>query len=437
MSSFHQQIFEMFMESQYWAPEKMLNFQHGQLAQLLNHARKNVAFYKTRLDGVFKSTGEIDWDKWNTIPIVKRSDLANYKNNMIAIELPPGHGPTKEVYSSGSSGTPISVTHSHLAIWASQMALFRSHTWHGIDWSRNSVELHIGEGDKADWPHGWNKGPRGPDWFSEQQRGIKFELDRTTHEEKIIEFLSRNKIAYVSSRPTVLQALALSVERLRADVKLDAVFAFGGNVTETAHEDIKRALGTPVVSLYSSGEGYKIATTCDASPQYHINSELNFLEILDDDGKPCAIGEPGRVIITPLFNTAQPLIRYEQGDIAVRGAHCSCGKTLPVLQSITGRINDLFHFPDGKKLAAFLPDKEFTLGFGVNTWQLVQTSPTNVEVRFVQTDPKAEVNEEFAREMIWKKLRSDLNVKFVRLAKIPLTPAGKFIQYKSELNRTN
>lgn len=103
MREFHKQIYEMFLESQYWPPERMLEYQHSQLTQLLRHAKADVPFYADRLDCVFKKNGDIDWDRWHEIPIVKRSDLVNEKNDMLASELPPGHGPTKEVYSSGSS----------------------------------------------------------------------------------------------------------------------------------------------------------------------------------------------------------------------------------------------------------------------------------------------------------------------------------------------
>ncbi len=92
-----QRIFEMLMESQYWPPAIMLEYQRSQLAQLLRHARANVPFYKTRLDPVFKSNGEIDWDRWHEIPIVTRADLRDRRDEMLAASLPPGHGPVKDI----------------------------------------------------------------------------------------------------------------------------------------------------------------------------------------------------------------------------------------------------------------------------------------------------------------------------------------------------
>ena len=109
MSELQQKILDMLMESQFWPPERMLEFQRSQLAQLLRHARENVPFYRNRLDPVFKSNGEIDWDRWLQIPIVTRADLRDRRSELLAAKLPPGHGPTKTFTTSGSSGIPVSI----------------------------------------------------------------------------------------------------------------------------------------------------------------------------------------------------------------------------------------------------------------------------------------------------------------------------------------
>ena len=87
----------------------MLAYQRSQLGQLLRHAKATVPFYKTRLDVVFKRNGDIDWDRWNEIPIVTRADLRDNYTAMIATTLPPGHGPAKTYRSSGSSGIPVAI----------------------------------------------------------------------------------------------------------------------------------------------------------------------------------------------------------------------------------------------------------------------------------------------------------------------------------------
>jgi phenylacetate-CoA ligase len=433
MSKFHRQIFDMFMESQFWPLDRMLEYQRGQLTQLLRHARASVPFYKSRLDPLFRKNGDIDWSRWHEIPIVKRHHLVEQAATMQAASVPDGHGPRSKVFSSGSSGVPITTMHSELARWVSEITVYRAQCWHGLDWQQNSVTWMGDDPDVAGWPDGKELGPWAPYWLDEDKRGKNFGINRFVPEEKVINFALRKQARYLAGRPKSLQALALAAERLNIVARFDKVTVFGAVVTADEREDFRRVFGAGVLSHYSSGEGYKIGISCETGSHYHINSEINFLEILDDDDRPCAIGQLGRVVITPFLNTAQPLIRYEQGDLAIRGEPCACGKTLPVLQEISGRITHLFQFPDGRKMAPSLPDREFSTGFGAKVWQLVQTAPLVVEVRFVQMDLKTKVNEQFARTMIRSKIHAKLAVKFTRLDKTPLTPSGKFIQYKSEL----
>ena len=97
---FKQRVFEMLVESQFRSPEAMRAFQYSQLIQLLLHARENFPFYETRLDFLFKKNGAIDWDRWHEIPIITRADLCDRRNELLAAELPPGHGSTKTFNSS-------------------------------------------------------------------------------------------------------------------------------------------------------------------------------------------------------------------------------------------------------------------------------------------------------------------------------------------------
>ena len=49
------------------------------------------------------------------------------------------------------------------------------------------------------------------------------------------------------------------------------------------------------------------------------------------------------MLVTNLANYAQPLIRYEIGDIVTMAAnHCNCGSNLPLIESIEGRASEMF-----------------------------------------------------------------------------------------------
>ena len=142
-----QRIYEMLMESQFWTPEHMIKFQRNQLMQLLKHAKTNVPFYKTRLDPVFKKNGEIDWDRWHEIPIVTRADLRDKRAEMLAATLPPGHGPTKDFSTSGSTGVPITVTIPGIMSTANGAVWKRFFRLLNIDNNKRYAEFNVNKRD--------------------------------------------------------------------------------------------------------------------------------------------------------------------------------------------------------------------------------------------------------------------------------------------------
>ena len=55
-------------------------------------------------------------------------------------------------------------------------------------------------------------------------------------------------------------------------------------------ECFEKSLGIPVVDLYSAREVNVIALQCPENPHYHVQSEAILVEVLDDNGQPCAPG---------------------------------------------------------------------------------------------------------------------------------------------------
>src|SRR5258706_1762758 len=121
----------MLMESQHWPPDQMLACQRGQLTQLLSHTKANVPFYKSRLDPVFKKNGDIDWNRWNELPILTRTDFKENGAAMMAKVLPQGHGPSYESVSSGTTGSPITIHSTYLMFAAGTAAFARACRWYG------------------------------------------------------------------------------------------------------------------------------------------------------------------------------------------------------------------------------------------------------------------------------------------------------------------
>ncbi|MDH3982001.1 MAG: AMP-binding protein, partial [Kiritimatiellaceae bacterium] len=102
--------------------------------------------------------------------------------------------------------------------------------------------------------------------------------------------------------------------------------------------DLERIWGAKAFSTYASSE--IVTTFCECTEQAggHLHPALGLVEVLDEEGKDVADGEPGEVVVTPFSVQGMPLIRYRTGDISfIDRAPCACGRTSVRLGPIIGR----------------------------------------------------------------------------------------------------
>ena len=90
----------------------------------------------------------------------------------------------------------------------------------------------------------------------------------------------------------------------------------------------------------------------------------------------CAPGEIGRVVVTPLYSTAQPLIRYEQGDMATPG-DCSCGVNCRCCGKLTADRTHL-HLP-GRLATEMLVNKDMLDTLRADAFQVAQIRNCNLK----------------------------------------------------------
>lgn len=103
--------------------------------------------------------------------------------------------------------------------------------------------------------------------------------------------------------------------------------------------------GLEVYSTYASTEMGHAFTECEAGRGGHLNPDLLYMEVLDENDNPVGNGEVGEVIITTLGVEAMPLLRYRTGDLVTLYTDtCSCGRTTPRLGPVIGRKQQLIKY---------------------------------------------------------------------------------------------
>jgi phenylacetate-CoA ligase len=187
--------------------------------------------------------------------------------------------------------------------------------------------------------------------------------------------------------------------------------------------------------MFTAQEVGYIALQCPENENiYHVQAENLYVEVVDEEGRPCREGETGRVLVTTLHNFAMPLIRYEIGDYAEVGGACSCGRTLPVLSQIMGRKRNMLIFPNGERKWP---------GLGMSTWtkklpiirqfQFVQKGLDRIEARLVTDRLLSDDETVFFIDVLQKNMGYPFTIEITYVENIPRSKGGKFEDFVSEV----
>lgn len=110
-------------------------------------------------------------------------------------------------------------------------------------------------------------------------------------------------------------------------------------------EKITKNWDVNLYSTYASTEMAAAFSECEHQNGCHLNEDLLYLEVLNENNEDVHDGEAGEIVITNLGVTGTPLIRYRTGDIArFYNSECPCGNKSPRIGPIIGRKNQMIKY---------------------------------------------------------------------------------------------
>jgi phenylacetate-CoA ligase len=185
--------------------------------------------------------------------------------------------------------------------------------------------------------------------------------------------------------------------------------------------------GVPVFNRYGSREFGAVAQECGEHVGLHVNAERVLVEILDNDDRPCKPGEIGEIVITDFNNYAFPFVRYRTGDLAAwAAAPCPCGRSLPLLTELSGRVFDVIVTPAGKKIGGtFWTITAKRVSKRIRQIQVIQDSIEAIEICLVVEGGEFEDAERAALRAAIAEEAPDLKVSFSIHDRLELTSSGK------------
>jgi phenylacetate-CoA ligase len=415
----------LLQETQWWPRSEIEALQTKKLRALLRHCHATVQFYQKLFDEVgirvddVKSASDL-----RRIPILTKKDIQLHGH------LLKSDGVSRQRliqnHSGGSTGHPVTFYQDlNYKAWE-QADMLRSYRMAGYD-----LGMHWAFLWGSDYDAGTHKG-----WLGRLQDRVIYNLLWINTFDLTADTLARAAESIVRCQPTLIVAYVSSAtllarlvrERNIRGIRPRSIQTSAEVLTSAARKLIEETFGCPVFNRYGCREVGNIAHECEAHHGLHVLAENNLVELLTEDGTPAQPGEVGRVVVTNLNNYAMPFIRYEVGDLAIASTDsCSCGRSLPLMHSVEGRVTDVIISPSGKLLHGEFFTHLFYGLDGIEQFRVVQETVTDLRIQIVP-------GRNFEKEKTLMRLRETIHhhgdpefeIYFEFQSYIPPAPSGKY-----------
>ncbi|HET6432959.1 phenylacetate--CoA ligase family protein [Dyella sp.] len=412
---------------QWLDPEQIAALQWRRLKDLIGHCHREVPYYQRTWKALGIAPEEIrTLDDYARLPRLSKADIRENFDDLKAMS----HRDSL-IYKStgGSTGEPMRFGCNRESNDRRTAVMWRGYGWAGSRMGRRTLYLWGGAVGQPSRAH-----------------QLKDRLYNAA--------FARHMLNSFAMSETNLADYARAIDRYRPDiivgyvgplVKLarwmidtgrrvsspHAIIGAAEALHEFQRELIEQAFGCPVFNTYGCREFMLIAAECEQRNGLHVNADHLLVEL----GAPLAENGPGEVVVTDLFNYGMPLLRYANGDAATPSQRaCGCGRGLPLISRVDGRVLDAIRTPDGHVLPGeFFPHMLKDVP-GVERFQLVQRQLDALDLSIVRGAQFNEASLAYIRREVAKVLGASVTLRCHFVDDIALTPSGKLRVTVSELS---
>jgi putative adenylate-forming enzyme len=248
-------------------------------------------------------------------------------------------------------------------------------------WVRNGIPRHIKERKVL-----FTLRTNNPAFMEVQRFGIHLVYaDYTRLPEELIGLINSKKLNILAGPPSLLSMIARQNSSI--DHRIEAIISYAEVLDDETKEELVKSFGSPVFQIYQGSEGF-IGSSCRMG-RLHLNEDIVLVELEDTED---SIGKAKNVVLTDLYRTTQPIIRYSLNDILeISPEPCECGSCFRVIERIHGRANDVFLLKGkGGEVHYLFPDyvqKSIIHSSDlILEYQAIQHSIDFIEIRLVLKD---------------------------------------------------
>lgn len=416
---------------QFDSPEDVARVQLERLQTMLAYAAEHVPYYHDLLreQNVVNLDGTVQLERFYALPALTKDIIREQGDRLYSTDPALESLGTYKNTSGGSTGEPVTFLRNR-DTWKAGMAgkwLFYSFVH---DYPCKQVKVWGSERDILEG--GYGIAGHVKNWIYNRTLLNAFRMS------------SAQMAAYIETintvQPDIIEAYVQSIDELAtyaADNNITmhspaGVITSAGNLYADTQQRIEHVFNTKTYNRYGSREIGDMAQNCEKQEGLHVNAFHVVLEILNDQMQPVGPGETGEIYVTTLLNKSMPLIRYHIGDIGVAALHtqCSCGRGLPLIQSIRGRSVNLFTNAAGEKIDG----EYFTHLFYHRDWckqfQVIQEEVNRIVIRIVLNTDSEKGFEQDKKELIDSfnaVMGTECVYEFMFVEEIEPTASGKYL----------
>ena len=347
--------------------------QRRRALQIVRHASQSVPFYRDTMQA--RGLRLQDFRGVEDLCRLPLIDARTYDQHPARFRSTPPLGDSLSIRSSGTTGQSREFSYDARAVflaWAHDQR--RRHiVAHRIGDKTGYRELHLAadggapaQMDSFCEDHIWL--PRGPEPTRQFLPPGSLTLEEETAR------INAFRPDVVRGNGSYVGALYRTLVRRGLPFHHPSIIVYAGDAMAAADRAcLENELRIPVVSSYYSAEAPHIGYQCPSRHGFHLALDSVAVRLIDPNGNDVAPGVPGEVVISNLTNRATVLLNYRLGDLAVLNpAPCPCGRTLPVLELLEGRIDESLRLEDGRTLHASQILPRLRSAAGLNHIQLIQ-----------------------------------------------------------------
>jgi phenylacetate-CoA ligase len=330
---------------------RLATYQERRAQQIIAYAQRHSPFYRAHwhdhdrrawraLPTVDKGAMVEHFDQFNTVGVTQATaqqvaaGAEQSRDFRPTLRTAQGQSVTAGL-SSGTSGQRglFLVTEAEIGAWA---GVILARALHGLPWQGCRVAFFLRAFSNL------YAGVNNP-WLKLRYFDLSRPLDRA------VTALNHFRPHLLVGPPSLLTALAAQKRAGALTITPQRLIAVA-EVLE-AHDEVQlqESFGVPVQQIYQCTEGL-LAISC-AQGRLHLQEDLVAVQL---EPLPTQPGAAPRYtpIITDLWRTTQPIIRYRLGDILqVDPDPCPCGGPFRTLAAVEGRVADICYFTglDGQR----------------------------------------------------------------------------------------